>query len=555
MTKPTPIQNPSVSLSSRKESDTLDRTKSANMAGVDLVKQSSDKKLNLEKWAQSIVSPKQDPSSALNLSHFGLKSAQDIITFMKTPLGKSTIAEQNEKIAIKKAQIEEQMIQQREHQRHMHRLKAFLFLWFVGKKAHSADMIKEINRLVQEKLLHKKPYEKQDSYDSKARMAQNEALLEAINYYEKALHTLDEQEKLTKAEEVFLEQLLSVLDLQQVELLLKHQIYKNSLTKFEHLETDQVNKPELDKHLDDLTTKIAAHAEKVSHAIASEDKDATHLMHHHHGLNLEMAALKEIIDIHLGAKRYVDDQGQAVTSFKKAHFILQLDQKIIKHDNKYYLLDANQDWSTMSQQDKQQARLDYKSNKHDLMCIKQQLVYNEAKEKKALDGQIEETKTKLEDNKIEQQLIANQRNLIQASRADAQNALNQSQLNQDTLAKPTPTAGAPSTPKPSQTSATLVFRAEVLKLRQSDKALEHKDLMKLASLAPMEEQLKIKAFLKDLPKTHEPAQTQKFFKNFLNSISLEASAPAMTKLQDQDRSSYYTPNPFKTKPSPFNKTS
>jgi hypothetical protein len=511
--------------------------------------------LTLEKWVESVIFPKQDNPTqlALMLSRFGLKNAQDTISFLKTPAGKSELAAISEQNAHNAEIIREQQLAIREHEMRMHQLRAMFLLLFVEKKAHASHQMYDAIQAQIDKILHKDDVKPPVAASNTTHPAY-ESLLESIASYEKTLVNLNTQQDLAKVKEEALERLLVTLN----------EIYNESLHEFEHLDTNQLDPKFISQRIEELTKEIDQHAEKVSLAITENKLDAALLMYKHQALHFKKTNFEEASEVCKGEKCYADEHGSQVTSFKKAHFILTLEQKIVKHEEKHYLLKPGQELHLISQEEKELAHTNYLTQKPSLMCIKQQITNAQGNEIAAHKNQVEDTKTQLKENKEEQLLIANMIKLVQSNLANAKHLEKQPQLSPEMAPRPTPTAGAAPTPKPAQTATTQLFRDKIIELRGKDKQLTSRDLHTLASLAPEKDRAALDALLKNAPKINStapvPFQTQQSFLKYIEGFGINATKPAVTNIKspmakEEKQASFINPNPFKTNPSPFNKTS
>lgn len=568
MTKPTQEFPSSVDKASSDKAHTPETSKASESIKPDALamKKPETNALTLEKWVESVISPKQDnpTQSALNLSRFGLKNAQDTIAFLKTPAGKSELAAINEQNAHNAQMMRERQMQIREHDMFMHALRAMFLLLFTEKKAHASHQMHDAIQAQIDKILHKAD-SKPPVATAKTTHPAYEELLQSITSYEKTLVNLNTQQELAKETEEVLEHLLVTLNEQEIQLHLKHEIYNESYHELEHLETNQLDPQFVSKRIEELTTEIDQHAEKVSQAIAENKLDTALLMYKHQALHFKKAHFEEVSEVCKGDKCYADEHGEQVTSFNKAHFILNLEQKIVKHEDKHYLLKPGQELHLINQEEKELAHKNYETNKPSLMCIKMQMKNAQGNEITAHKTQVEDTKTQLKENKEEQLIIANMIKLVQSNLANAKHIEKQPQLSLEITPRPTPTAGAAPTPKPTQTATTQLFRDKILELRSKEETqLTSRDLHTLASLAPEKDKAALDALLKNAPKINStapvPFQTQQSFLKYIEGFGVNATKPSVTNIKsplakEEKHPSFATPNPFKTTPSPFNKIS
>lgn len=567
MTKPTQESPSSVDKMSVDKAHPQQTHKTPESIKLDTqaLKKPDTQTLTLDKWVESVMSPKQDNPTQLPLllSRFGLKTAQDVIAFLKTPAGKNEIAAANEQNAHKAEMMRESRFAMLEHEMLMHALRAMFLSMFASKKAHATHQMYEAMQAQIDKILHKDDVKPVATATHSVHPAY-ERLLESIASYEKILTTLNTEQDAAKAKEEALEHLLVTLEEQAIQIHLKHDIYNESLQEFEHFDTKQLDPKFLAQRMEALSKEIDEHAELVSQAIAENKVDAAILMYKHQALHFKKAHYKEAYVIGEGHKCYTDEYGSEVTSFKKAHFILTLEQKIVKSDEKHYLLKAGQELHLISQEEKEQAHANYLAQKPSLMCIKQKMTNAQGNEIAAHTAQVENTKTQRKENKEELLIIANMIQLVQANLANAKHLANQLQLSPEITPRPTPTAGAAPTPKPVPTATTQLFRDKIIELKsKEEKQLTSRDLHTLVSLAPEKDREMLNALLKNAPEINStapiPFQTQQSFLKYIEGFGVNATKPSVTNIKSpsakEERPEYTSPNPFKTSPSPLNKTS
>lgn len=515
---------------------------------------------SLEEWAQSIMSPKQDEmgsyQNAINLSRFGLKNAQDVIEFLKSPGGEATLAEIGATLNHRKAIQEQQIIDRQAHDRLMHQLRALLFLWFIEGKTHAAHRLRDLIEKQNNKLL-KDEAKLINSSTSRSEAEKRAEIGAVIASYDKVIHTIDKKLELNATEEKELEALMDKLEHQGKQIEAKYNEYESELLQLENSPAhENLSEPEIDSQIKLISSEMDKLTDIISQLLDTNDEDgARALLHKQNALNLKAATFYDMKAVHNSKKYYADAQGNAVGSFKDAHFILskgetqELDQKLIKVDNKMFLLKPGQNWDSIKDntEAKNKARNDYKHSKQEFMSVKKVVQHHKMFELTIQKAQVNDTEKQITQNKNEQILLKNQMNLVQSARASAENLLKQNNLAQE-APRPTPTAGHAATPKPSQASATLFYREQIKLLKQSQN-ISYDDLLNLANRAPGKNSSRATEFLKQefTKLSRNSAIPQTTMQNLL--INLEKFG--VTPKKQLTEAPHNSPSPLSTKPDPF----
>ncbi len=148
---------------------------------------------------------------------------------------------------------------------------------------------------------------------------------QTIDLYEDKIIQLDREH--TK-----LERKLNKLERYNQQLETRYKLYEDSIDQDSDLEHDEEVKlipvTSIQKRIDEIEGRIRSvtldfesQLEPISKLIeAGKHKRVSESVHHTHSLALRMHNLKDILDVRLGKKYYVDGEGLATKSFKKAEF-------------------------------------------------------------------------------------------------------------------------------------------------------------------------------------------------------------------------------------------
>lgn len=514
---------------------------------------------SIEDWAESVISSKQNEigSPTISLSRFGLKNAKDVITFLKSPGGEATIAEIGAEIDHKEAIKEQQRLYIQEHNLLMHRIRALLFLWFVEEKSHAADKLRDFIEKQNTRLL-KEEARIISSSNPRTDTPEQKALQETLATYDKAIGAL--ADKLTKNTDQGknLEELMNILEDKGSKIEEKYNEFESELNKLEVAADTRENfsEAEIEAQLKVLELEAFEIGDKITQSIEANDDDAINALKIKlNALELKAATLSDMKAVHKSEKYYADADGNKVTSFKDAHFILKQgkteehDEKLIKVDNKLYLLKPGQTWDSIKDNpiEKNEARNNYKLSKQACMSVKKVVQHHKDFEKTVHKAHVSETEKQIDQNKSERLLLKNQVLLVQSARASAEHALQQPNLGQEPP-KPTPTAGSASTPKPNQSAA--YYKQELDRLKHSPH-ISRKELFDLANQTPGPNKKHATDFLKQeftkLPQRGPiPQTTMQTLLQTLERLGAP-SAPSKQKKHVEEEP-YKSPTPFSTKP-------
>lgn len=401
----------------------------------------------LVKWVQeqaqgSAKSKTGIVQSSSSLGRFGLKNAEDVIHFLNSPAGQSTKTEIAAELALIAEIKEERQFELMEKQRLQRRIMAFLFLSMLAKREANAKGMNDQLTQRLKKILSKKPSTKTLSGPQKSPYQQ--ALNDILETYDDQINYLQKEHQSFEQEEQLLKDELSKHEDQLSDFSEKEAIYTDALDKFDDIEKDSGDSVEnLETHLASLQEKINEKAESMNEPILEDNgKETQKGFYELHALRFEAAFVGDLIAVQKGEKSLCDADGNNIDSCSKAHFIIPTHQKIVKHDEQYYLLRADQDIHTLSQEEKADAAKQYESSRPEILSVKRQVVDNMEREKMHLDTKGDVLKELLSEVQAQRTLISNQLSQVQATRATVNNSLNNPNLlmQNSPIPVPTPTA-------------------------------------------------------------------------------------------------------------------
>ncbi|KTC65768.1 coiled coil protein [Legionella adelaidensis] len=432
----------------------------------------------LEAWFAS-VEKNNTPAAAIRaeqnnpylatifVSRFGLKDSNDVLTFLKSPAGESTVSLIEHELALQAEQEEERQFELREAEARDRRIRAFLLMGLLyDKKAEAKDLLSRIQEQI-DKFIHELDEDKAkenkkliDSYDRESLLnKQFEAYHEASGALEAKLNA-----KLSEAEK--LEKELAHWDKQNQAMNVKYNAYHDhldtlhaELSEFGDLSNEtgleKINVRSIEDKILGLSKQLDADAAEISRLLESENEEdllaARELLNQSNARNLQLGTLKDMLDV-VNKKSYlVKADGSTASNFAEAEFILPKSKKIIKDGDQYYLVDASKDLKDIQADEnlKNQAAKAFQQAKHDLMNVKSLVSKNYHLEKTDHN----QTKTNLSERseKMQQEidLLAKQLTAVQAARAQASEMIKQgSRANENPAPTLTP---SPTTPKPTAT--------------------------------------------------------------------------------------------------------
>ncbi|MCL9684420.1 type IV secretion system protein [Legionella maioricensis] len=350
---------------------------------------------DVKKWAG--VSTKDiensDQSPTIKISRFGIKTARDVQTFLRSPAGDSVMAEIGNQLAAEKSLHEYEQLQLREKHLLMNRLKAAFFLWYIEKKAHAAAQQKEIILEQNQRAIKNSGQTPQPTPLRPS--SERTSLMRSIADYNRAIQSYQNRQSTLEKEYKALNTKLSKLESETHMIKFKYDLYgmqlkdfNNTLEKLENAPTPkrvaelqaevdsiQVEMNELQNQVDELI-KLNRHDEastlKQKHTSLSlkradyldelsteskiqsqidaiktkmdeildqveeliqlnQDDEAALLMKTHTSLNLNLARHFDMLAVRKGDKHYVTEDGK-----------IELDGKPVSFKDAHFILNKGE---------------------------------------------------------------------------------------------------------------------------------------------------------------------------------------------------------------------
>ncbi|QRN04266.1 hypothetical protein GH742_10470 [Legionella sp. MW5194] len=473
----------------------------------------------------------RDPYFATQfVGRYGIKTAKDVIAFLKSPAGDSVKVMIGEELAQVAALEEFKRQEYQTHEIRQHRLLAFLLLGLLYREAHARHVVEANTQQAEARVQQGEATISQDqqrareqrtaalnqslsSFNNTAaaiesRLSQKELELasvqrelQAINPEEMALRyetfdrhlgeleiqfqlpelSIDEQIASLETQKAALEAQLQTQTPEALESALvdpnappqgldsgnlKDRIAELSerihALKQQKIVSATARIPQIEGKINELSDKLESQLDDMQQLIESgKDDEARKILLEHNGLHLQIAGLKDMVGVLKGEKVLYKDDGQVAKSFDEAAFVLPLDKKVVKRDDKYYLIGAKQDLSTMEEHDLLQAQKDFERARPEISNLKLLIKHNHGLENERL--QQAQDKSKSLHNDI--MTLRNQLTQIQAARSEVvaemqklDPAMTPESLIRPTIPTPTPSSNpvnsvgkpAPQTPHTTQ---------------------------------------------------------------------------------------------------------
>ncbi len=513
---------------------------------------------SLSQGKHKLTSEKMDadtPNLAIQLlSRFGLQTAQDVIEFLNSPAGKATTAMIEKQLA-EMAALEEDIRQSwLAEQRQEKRVLIFLLLGLLHKgKVHAHHLNEEIQRAMDKRhqTEEKEAIQKAASFvdsNQDELQATLAAYTEASDAIEGLLGKKLHESKALERDLANIEQLTVLAD--------KKYAHYNSHLDAAHQEIAQwallptMPIATIHEKISALTAKVTEDAEEISrHLDAGEDDVAREKMEISNAHNLHIATLHDMLAVIKGEKFLYTEDGIRTENFNEAHFILSQEKKIVLKNDKYYLLNADQNSENLSSEEKEVGEKAYLQLKPEIMGVKQLVLHNQNLEQKEHKEKKSVLSARSEVMQQEISLLANQLTQMQAARANAEALL--TPASPAPAMKPMPTATvsprvvATSTPCLSQSYRHMLL---LMKSNPTERAI---DWLK-TSMANTKNPELTAQLNKLVPGKPIPAELMARLLARRDLGSLWLTTPSNPSIVKPDLTPYTTtaPTPFSTRPKP-----
>ncbi|MDX1836669.1 hypothetical protein DIZ81_00380 [Legionella taurinensis] len=478
----------------------------------------------------------RDPYFATQfVGRYGIKTAKDVIAFLKSPAGDSVKIMIGEELAQVAALEEFKRQEYQTHEIRQHRLLAFLLLGLLYREAHARHVVEANTQQAEARVQQGEANISQEqqrareqrtaalnqslnSFNNTAaaiesRLSQKELELDsvqrelqAINPEEMAMRyetfdrhlgeleiqfqlpelNIDEQIASLEAQKTALEAQLQTQTPDALESALvdpnappqrldsgsgnlKDRIAELSerihALKQQKIASASAHIPQIEDKIKALSDKLESQLDDMQQLIESgKDDEARKILLEHNGLHLQIAGLKDMVGVLKGEKVLYKDDGQVAKSFDEAAFVLPLDKKVVKQNDKYYLIGAKQDLSTMEEHDLLQAQKDFERARPEISNLKLLVKHNHGLENERLQ-QVQDKSKSLHNDIM---TLRNQLTQIQAARSEVvaemqklDPSMTPESLIRPTIPTPTPSSNPVNSvgkPAPQTPHATQVYK-------------------------------------------------------------------------------------------------
>lgn len=356
------------------------------------------------------------------LSRFGLRSALDVVAFLRSPAGDSVRAIIGEELAEMAAHDKLNTFLQRETLRIVH-----LLLGLTYAKHAKAQSLNEWMHHLQEQFLHRQ--EVTSAPPSHAETAYQNALSDTVTSHLHSTAFIQQSldERLAASGDLAAELIQTEEDIVKTQQ--KYDLFDSDVEDMlsNHApETTEIAK--LHDRLSQLTAQVQAQAESVE-ALLNEGKEEQAreqmLISNRHGV--QIALLQEMLGVVEGTHTLHSEKSETTPTFANADFILE-GKKIVHHNGKQYLLRSTQELSDLTTpQEKEDAHQAFHQLKMrpDTMTIKRLLEHNRQLEHNAHAQR--KTRLSTQSEKMQQEIatLTHQLVTLQATKASIASCLPQ----------------------------------------------------------------------------------------------------------------------------------
>ena len=203
----------------------------------------------------------------------------------------------------------------------------------------------------------------------------------------------------------------------------QEEVYSRNLVDMEQeLDAlDTLSEEELNLKIEELENQIHAQTSEVMTALELDDEmGAKKLLHAQTALNFKLANLLDLRATRANQKFLFDEEGNPVPSAKQAKFVLEPNQKVIKQDDKFYLLKENQDINQLSMEEKLLAEQAFKKSEPSILVVKNTVTLSLKAEKEFhnFDKKREDITNAKEINSTQQRELQNSIRTMQSAREE-----------------------------------------------------------------------------------------------------------------------------------------
>lgn len=523
--------------------------------------------LRVQKWLEpDVMSQRSTPITVETnliplerISRFGLKSSEDVHSFLESPAGEALIEAVIEEELIEIAAMENAQLEQREIQLHKHYLALLLFGLFYKNNAHAHDLIDRSLEEVSKKLhsesktttpetppttpVEQPPIKYSSDVEQLKSMLYNK--LAQSELLEKALEAITPQHKEAQAKYATFNSHIEKAHDEFLKLITP--VHSSTSSTPKELRAEEISEKTKLK-IESLNKQIEDNIGSID-TLLNMDKidEARALMTESNAQRLQIAALNEMLAVYEKKSVMFNNQHEPTTSFDDAAFILAAGTKIVEKDDKRYVLKMDQKLEDMTTEEQASAEKQYKKMKPaEMMGIKTLIKHNQTLENakyNSLSAQSEQMQKDI-------LLLANQLTAAQNMRAQTELTLKPTPANSPAMKM---TSLPTSTPSPSRTSRSINDEdltgssyEHVIRLMKNNPTPEAIKRLK-ENIAHLDTSSALKKQLNDL----KPGVTipMTAMDNMLTNI--RRARPGEIRISDEianDAKNPTAPSPFKTRP-------
>jgi hypothetical protein len=399
-------------------------------------------------FPQSKLNELYSPLDIGRVGKFGLQNEHDVLAFIRSPAGKgiaTEIAKEGARLSTLQAHHRQTVLT-----RLMlgHQLRALMLLWLMEDKAEAAEYRKAILEY-QQKLPAKtdKP-----SWDAKTipYMEQVEALSKILSQYEQVIKKAEAEELKVEEDIIDLESSLDVLVELESMIEANYEAFLNHMDNFEQALPESLSLDYLESEIQALKQGLTEGLDSIRNLLDGDiHQNIVPERQEQMRLHMQLAALERMKEVADGVKKYVGSEGEAVSAYRDAAFILEKEDTLVKHEGKYYLLKPGQSWDSVQKDSaaKEQANQYFEQHKMQYAPAKQVIEHHHGLERAAHQETLAEIQAQLADKRVEKSQKQHQLTLMVAARSSAEVTLNQIRA-QIKLAPPLPSVSTKPSPRP-----------------------------------------------------------------------------------------------------------
>ncbi len=320
------------------------------------------------------------------LGQYGLKSARDVIAFLKSPTGEKTKKSLNDLLFILVALLDLRAEHYIRQQLLRHLFMAMVRLHKLARK----EAIIKLNAAYQRQI------DKSLAYGAAVAAQQSTPETNSNSDYYNSLLRTHIKQSYGLATEIVENQLAETLAEAQA---LEHDIalHETEVSKImERYSVLEIHLQVLDDHFDvidsmhDSAERIEATeavlrvvregmkqftANIQQHVMKGEDLEAELLLNQLDGMNVQAEGMKTMLSVINSQKNYYDADGKITNSFKKAAYVVDSQHHLYKdrESGKLYLLTPGQNFNNLTVDEKAKAQAKYEASKSEIAIIKDKI--------------------------------------------------------------------------------------------------------------------------------------------------------------------------------------